>query len=193
MSDDAKVSGMAQLGAQVLRGEVAGQSCRLAPLRFEHTNHVVRWRNDPDIAKWFMTKHQFERSEHEAWLTRTLASNTDFNWVIEDRASTPVGAVSIYNVDWREGRAEFGRFLIGERHARGKGLGRQAVHLALRAAREAGLLEIYLEVKPSNIAAYSLYRTIGFKEVGAAENNVRMTLTFDTSCSTDRLGDLDVR
>jgi ribosomal-protein-alanine N-acetyltransferase len=46
------------------------------------------------------------------------------------------------------------------------GIGRQLVQIALDEARQAGAAYVYLEVRRSNLAAQSLYREFGFKQVG---------------------------
>lgn len=45
---------------------------------------------------------------------------------------------------------------------RGRGIGRQALALLERAARERGVRAIHLEVKRSNVAAQAVYRHAGF-------------------------------
>jgi ribosomal protein S18 acetylase RimI-like enzyme len=47
-------------------------------------------------------------------------------------------------------------------HVRGQGLGRQAVSLAIAAAREVGIRGLLLEVGAHNARAYELYRKMGF-------------------------------
>lgn len=47
---------------------------------------------------------------------------------------------------------------------RGQGLGRQAVRLAIAAAREAGIRALLLEVEAPNERAYSLYLKMGFAD-----------------------------
>ena len=49
---------------------------------------------------------------------------------------------------------------------RGVGIGRLLVTEALRLFRERGALRVFLEVRVSNEAAISLYRSIGFRESG---------------------------
>ena len=46
------------------------------------------------------------------------------------------------------------------------GIGRKMLEDAIRIAREARVLEIFLEVRISNIAAIALYRAFGFEQVG---------------------------
>lgn len=49
---------------------------------------------------------------------------------------------------------------------RRKGLGRKLVSRALEFCKMAGVKNFYLEVRPSNIPALSIYRHFGFKEAG---------------------------
>jgi RimJ/RimL family protein N-acetyltransferase len=175
MTDGVTIAkGPTPMKGATLRVPLLGVDCKLVPLGPEHTDRVIRWRNDPDIARYFLTAHRFEQAGHEAWLARTLAGDQDFNWAIEDECGVPVGTVGLYNVVWSEGRAEFGRLLIGERDARGKGLARKATELVVRAAAEAHLSDIYLDVKSSNVAALSLYLTAGFGVIGELDGTIRM-------------------
>lgn len=47
-----------------------------------------------------------------------------------------------------------------------KGLGRALLHEMLEAARDMKLRRVFLEVRPSNVAAIALYHSTGFKAVG---------------------------
>jgi len=47
----------------------------------------------------------------------------------------------------------------------GRGLGREALAFAVKLARDYSARKIYLEVRPSNAAARSLYATAGFTEI----------------------------
>lgn len=49
---------------------------------------------------------------------------------------------------------------------RGRNVGRQMLLLLLERAREAGMKEAFLEVRPSNELAISLYQSVGFVQVG---------------------------
>ena len=49
---------------------------------------------------------------------------------------------------------------------RGRGVGRQILMLLLERARQAGVAEAFLEVRPSNRLAISLYQSVGFVQVG---------------------------
>lgn len=49
---------------------------------------------------------------------------------------------------------------------RGRGVGRQMLNLLIDRSREAGMQDVFLEVRPSNLHAIALYQSIGFIEVG---------------------------
>jgi ribosomal-protein-alanine N-acetyltransferase len=49
---------------------------------------------------------------------------------------------------------------------RSRGIGRQMLVLLLERARQAGMVEMFLEVRPTNLLAISLYQSVGFVQVG---------------------------
>ena len=49
---------------------------------------------------------------------------------------------------------------------RSRGVGRQMLMLLLERARDAGVTDAFLEVRPSNGLAISLYQSVGFTQVG---------------------------
>lgn len=51
-------------------------------------------------------------------------------------------------------------------HARRHGLGRALMHALIGEARNRGAREVFLEVRADNPGAQTLYRTLGFEEIG---------------------------
>ena len=49
---------------------------------------------------------------------------------------------------------------------RGRGVGRQMLMLLIERASQAGMQDVFLEVRPSNMHAIALYQSVGFVEVG---------------------------
>ena len=49
---------------------------------------------------------------------------------------------------------------------RSRGIGRQVLDYLLERARGAGMLDAFLEVRPTNVAAIRLYQAAGFEQVG---------------------------
>ncbi|MEM7283909.1 MAG: ribosomal protein S18-alanine N-acetyltransferase [Pseudomonadota bacterium] len=54
--------------------------------------------------------------------------------------------------------------------SQGNGFGKKMVEHLIERARERQATTIFLEVRPSNLAAYRLYEQLGFNEVGVREN-----------------------
>jgi len=98
-------------------------------------------------------------------------------FVIEetDTLKRPVGQVSLYNIDWAAGRAEFGRLTIGDAEANGQGLARLATsRLVDEGLTTWGLNRIHLEVLPTNLPALAVYEACGFRESERDAGVVRM-------------------
>lgn len=74
---------------------------------------------------------------------------------------------------------------------RRRGFGRRLLNALLFRAHDAGVQQVFLEVRPSNQAAIGLYRSVGFREIGirpayyqareGRENAVVFALSFDSS------------
>lgn len=48
----------------------------------------------------------------------------------------------------------------------GRSIGRQMLMLLLERSRQAGMIDTFLEVRPSNLHAIALYQSVGFVQVG---------------------------
>ncbi len=49
---------------------------------------------------------------------------------------------------------------------RGRGVGRRLLMLLIERSSQAGMQDVFLEVRPSNLHAIALYQSVGFAEVG---------------------------
>ena len=144
-----------------------GGSCHLVLLAADHTEKVVQWRSNPDIAHWFFSASTTITAEmHLAWLEQQQSDETDLTFIIaSNRDGGFIGMIALYRIDLDRRTAEFGRLLIGETALRRAGYAFEAIQLVKGIAREMGLLRIYLSVLPSNIAAIRLYEKNGFRAV----------------------------
>ena len=89
------------------------------------------WRNDP-ANSLFLTKIQFVTEEMQMqWFKEYLNDNDHFMFVIEETKELcrMVGSVSLY--DFRQDSCECGKIMVGDLGARGKGIGRLGITLAL--------------------------------------------------------------
>jgi diamine N-acetyltransferase len=142
-----------------------GSGITLCLLREQDLPLTLSWRNRDDIRFNFKTTGIITREKHDAWWKNYQANNLDFVFIIQETINLqkPVGQISIYNIDLHKEEAEFGRLLIGEKEARGKGLAKEAARLLITwAFRSFQLKRIYLEVLKNNENAIGLYRDCGF-------------------------------
>lgn len=83
------------------------------------------------------------------------------------RVVESAGAVSGYAImSFGAGEAHILNICIAD-HLRGYGVGRKLMKFLLGRAREAKMEDVFLEVRPSNQIAITLYETLGFIRVGA--------------------------
>ena len=128
---------------------------------------TLSWRNRDEIRKWFLNTAIIPIDDHYAWFERYQELDNDFVFLIlaKEIQNIPVGQISLYAIDWKMKTAEFGRLMIGEPRAQGKGIAKNATQLLLSYSRDVlGLDKIFLEVKEKNKVAISIYKSSGFVE-----------------------------
>jgi diamine N-acetyltransferase len=141
------------------------------------------WRNQEHIRKWFVYSAIITPEQHRTWFEKYTLKDNDFVFIIEETQALnrPVGQISLYDINWEHKRAEYGRLMIGDPAARGKGLAKAATMLLLDFGFDSlGLHEIVLEVFEDNLAAYNLYAACGFIPVGKKDNLILMSITKST-------------
>ncbi len=138
---------------------------RLRLLNAEDLPTTLAWRNREDIRHQFIHSEIITWENHVSWWEEHKSQANDFVFIIEEteQLKRPVGQISLYNIDLKKGEAEYGRLMIGDDDARGKGLAKRATELLISwAFSSLGLKRIYLQVFRSNTAAINLYRQCGF-------------------------------
>ncbi len=159
---------------------IVNQRVRLRLLEDSDLPMTLRWRNQDHIRKWFFHSDAITPEQHQAWFKRYLQQDDDYVFIIEEVAAAfrPVGQVAIYHIDWAIRQAEFGRLMIGEPEAVGKGLAHAATKLLVDTAMDSlGLQEVYLEAFADNVPALAIYTACGFQITGRHDNVLRMSKT----------------
>ena len=119
---------------------------------------TLAWRNQEHIRRWFFDSEPLTLERHAAWFARYRERDDDFVFLIEavgieaiggglcavpkygtprrafPTEPRPIGQAALYRVDWDARRAEFGRLMIGEADAAGRGLAREATAAILNLA-----------------------------------------------------------
>jgi RimJ/RimL family protein N-acetyltransferase len=161
---------------------VENERVRLRLLRSDDLPLTLRWRNQDHIRRWFFYSDLIAPEQHSSWFEQYRERDDDFVFIIEDiqAGDQPVGQVALYHIDWMQGRAEFGRLMIGEAGAGGKGLAFTATQLALMIAfQDLALQEVYLEVFSDNQRAIALYTGAGFRVKEQRGDVIEMVITPD--------------
>lgn len=155
-------------------------SLRLRLLEERDLPLTLKWRNQENIRKWFKFSAVIEPEQHSSWFANYIKNDQDVIFIIEETTQLcrPIGQVSLYNIDLSQKRAEFGRLMIGENDARGKGYALKASKMIINIGfSQLGLEEIYLEVFSENHSAIHIYEEIGFIKTQENQNLVFMSLS----------------
>lgn len=155
------------------RDEAAGIYLRL--MTAADTDLIVTWRNRDEVRKNFIYQELFTREGHENWIRNKVETGQVVQMIIcENVTHRPLGSVYIRDIDRKHNKAEYGIF-IGEKDARGKGIGTAAAKLMLRYCfEEEGLHRIYLRAFASNQQAIRSYEKAGFVKEGLLRDDVRI-------------------
>jgi diamine N-acetyltransferase len=150
---------------------------RLRLLEVRDLPMILAWRNQDQIRRWFLHSEIISPQKHKEWYKKYLPRDNDYVFIIEEirDLNRAVGQISTYRIEWNNKKAEFGRLMIGEPEAQGKGLAKIAAELLLNYAFiELGINRFELEVFGNNEPALAIYRFLGFTEVSDANGLKKM-------------------
>ena len=154
---------------------IEGRRIILRPITEADTEDIVRWRNSPEVLKYFIFREPFTAEMHNNWLKTKVASGQVIQYIIvrkEDNKA--VGSVYLKDIDMHNQSAEYGIF-IGESSARGCGLGSETAKLFTDFAfNRLGLHRISLRLLAQNKAAHRSYERAGFVVEGIFADMVKL-------------------
>lgn len=152
-----------------------GERVRLRPITMDDTNHIVEWRNNPEVRKNFVFRTLFTPEIHEAWMRGPVEQGKVCQFIIEIKNSKkPIGSIYLRDIDLDNESAEYGIF-IGEDESRGQGYGTEAAQLALKYAFSTlKLHRVYLRVFANNPQAVQSYKKAGFQQEGLFKDFVKI-------------------
>ena len=140
------------------------QDIILKPIDIDDIEVIRTLRNSENKNRTFKNIKYITKEEQEKWFENYRNNSNDKMFMINFN-NKYVGTVAIYNIDNKQGLAEFGRILVKEEY-RGNCIGLKATKGICKYAFETlGLNKIILEVFKDNINAFNLYKKIGFKVV----------------------------
>jgi RimJ/RimL family protein N-acetyltransferase len=146
---------------------ITGEKVALGPLSRDLIPVLTRWSNDFAARRNIGVPVPHTLEQRTALYERDAQGQDGIDFAVYERATwRPIGIVSLFHLDYRNGRADFG-ILIGEPEARGRGYGTEASRLMLDYAfTDLGLRNVGLTVAEWNMAGQRAYARAGFKEYG---------------------------
>ena len=129
---------------------------------------LYEYRNDPETTRDLVGfSVHYSHAALAAWLASHAARTDEALWAIAARDDDRcLGHVGLYQLDHRIRKASFG-VLIGERAARGRGLGKAVTRAVVDYGfAELNLHRIELDVLATNARAIHIYESLGFQREG---------------------------
>lgn len=159
---------------------IFSEPLKLRQVKSDDLEKLIEWRNHDQIRKWFFNKDIITLEKQRAWYENYLNDEKDIMFIIEEIRDIrePIGACALYDINYETGTAEFGRLMIGNFKARGKGNGLKSVNAACCFGfKRLKMEKIILEVFENNISALKIYLQAGFKIVKRNTGNNAGILT----------------
>ena len=158
---------------------INGEKLILRPITDADTDDIVRWRNDPEVWKYFLFREPFTPEMHRAWLRDKVETGKVIQYIIvEHESGKSVGSVYFRDIDEKNESAEYGIF-IGEAFARGRGLGTETAKLFTAFGLDVlRLHRISLKVLGGNDIARRSYEKAGFVTEGIFRDYVKLDGVF---------------
>ena len=158
---------------------INGDKVSLRPITDADTDDIVRWRNDPEVWRYFLFREPFTPEMHRAWLKNKVETGKVIQYIIVERESgKSVGSVYFRDVDPVSEAAEYGIF-IGEADARGRGVGTETARLFTAFGLDVlRLHRISLKVLGDNAVARRSYEKAGFQAEGIFRDYVKLDGVF---------------
>jgi len=135
----------------------------LLPLVHQHIQTIRAWRNRDDVRPWLFDSHVITEQEQERWWENVYAPDpNDCIWTAY-LVNRLFGMASLYHIDLDKREGEWGRLIIGEDWARGKGLGKRIGVLVREYGFDLGLERLYCSLYTANTAVTPVDLGIGFR------------------------------
>jgi UDP-4-amino-4,6-dideoxy-N-acetyl-beta-L-altrosamine N-acetyltransferase len=133
-------------------------------LKEEYLEMVLKWRVQPDVAKFMATEVEYDMDQQKRWFDKISQDNSCQYWIITYNA-VPVGLIGLVDTDWTH-RFTIWSYYIGEAKYR-KSLGGIApLYLYNYVFNDLKLNKIFANVMVGNTSVIKLFKFFGFREVG---------------------------
>jgi RimJ/RimL family protein N-acetyltransferase len=162
------------------------ENVQIRQLEHHDLELLRQWRNDGANSRYISQIGHITPQAQQEWFEQYLKDTDHCLFAINEIEDLNrfVGSVSLYN--FRSGICECGKFLVGDPAARGKGVGRLGIILAMYAGFEnLRLRAIDAVVHEENVAALTTDQKAGFQIVGRhlyPDGKLEMELLSEKDC-----------
>lgn len=151
----------------------------LEQLQETHIGLTFMARNLQHIRKWFLTSEPLTWENHLNWFNNYKEKLNDIVFIIFDETNNkkPVGQVALYDINYKDSVAEYGRCMVWDEEATGKGLLEKSTKILMDISKnELKINKWVLDVKSDNSKAIHVYKKLGFKDTSTNNDTIRMEL-----------------
>jgi UDP-4-amino-4,6-dideoxy-N-acetyl-beta-L-altrosamine N-acetyltransferase len=147
---------------------IRGKRIQLRAIEHDDLPKMVQWRNDPEIHQHFYEHEPLSLDAQKVWFEKHRTRQDEKLWIIETADShEALGTVGLVHIDWRNRKAEWGRFLIYSKGHRKGGYGSEVESLILRYFFDhMNMNRLQCEVFADNAHVISLHQNFGFRQEG---------------------------
>ncbi len=138
------------------------------------SNSYVDWLNDEEVNKYLESGGGYTIEKLNVFLKEQESKNIQFWAIVIKESNKHIGNIKIDPI--KNSIGEYG-ILIGDKIEWGKGYAKEASETIIHHCFDnLKLTEIQLGVKPNNINAIKLYKTLGFEVYDFNENNISVRM-----------------
>lgn len=152
-----------------------GKNIKLREVRDEDIRLFWKWKNDPHYYDFFYELIPISWQQQQNWTSKILNDPNEiiFSIALNDSNDSCLGTVGFQHIDRRNRKAEWGRWIIGDKGRAPRGAGKEVECLMLEYGFEhLGLNKLYCEVLTTNEKVVSLHKRFGFVEEGLFREHV---------------------
>lgn len=148
------------------------------PLSHKDIEYMRIWRNDVRNTKYLRKLPFITGEKQESWFESYLRDVSELGFAIEETQDLNriVGSAFIYNIS--DTQLEFGKILIGDNEAHGKGIGISCtIAITYLAFKRYAINSVILHCYRDNLAALKVYKKVGFEITNEYENDGKVEYT----------------
>ena len=145
-----------------------GTSVNMRGLEEKDLAHLLKWRNQKEVRRFFFHKSLLTMSRQQKWFESYVTDTSREIFIAETKEDgKPIGMIGLYDIDHKNHKAELGSTMVGERSMQGKGIATQMINLLLDYAfADLNMNRVYAYVVDYNKPSIRAKKKCGFTHEG---------------------------